>query len=340
MAQKVWTYEEIMRDIVQKHFLPVYLLMGEESYYIDRIVEAIEKNALTPDERAFNLQTFYGMDADIGAVINSAKSYPMGAEHSVVELREAQHMNSIDDIAFYLQNPQPTTILVITYKHGGVDKRKKIIARIASVGVLFESPKIKDSQLPSLIVSYARENGYVVNQKTASVISESIGSDLSRLYGELDKLFVALSASNARNITPEMVEHHIGISKEFNYFELQNALVGKDIFKANQIIKYFDKNPKANPIQVTLPMLFRFFSNLMIAHYSPDRSEHGLSAYMGMADWQVRYNILPALKNYNARKVLQILNEIRLTDGKSKGVGASKVSPGDLLKELIFFILH
>ena len=218
MTQKSWTYEEIMRDIVQKHFRPVYLLMGTESYYIDRIVEAIEKNALTPDDRDFNLQTFYGMEADIGAVINSAKSYPMGTAYNVVELRESQHMDSLDDLAFYLQNPQPTTILVITYKNGVLDRRKKIVTTIASCGILYNSPKIKDSQLPSLVISYARENGYVVNQKTATVISDSIGSDLNRLYGELDKLFVSMSTGNSRHITPEVVENNIGISKEFNYF--------------------------------------------------------------------------------------------------------------------------
>lgn len=340
MAKKAWTYEEIMRDIAQRHFKPVYFLMGEESFYIDRIVESIERNALATEERGFNLQVFYGMDADLGSVINSAKSYPMGAEHSVVELREAQHMKSLDDLTFYLQNPQPTTILVITYKNGSVDRRKKFATTIASIGVLFESAKVRENQLPALVTSYAREHGYVVDNKSSVMIAESVGNDLSRLYGELDKLFVAMSSMNTRNISSEIVERHIGISKDFNYFELQNALINKDVFKANQIVKYFDKNQKAKPIQVTLPILFRFFSSLMVAYYAPDRSERGLASYLGMADWQVRYNILPAMKHYSARKVLEILEEIRATDEKSKGIGGSKYNPGELLKQLIFFILH
>lgn len=334
-----WTYDSIMRDVVQKQFKPVYLLVGEESYYIDRIVEAIENAALSEDEKAFNLYKYYGMDANLGTVINSAKSYPMGAQYNVVELREAQQMKSLDDLSAYMQNPQPTTILIITYKNEKIDKRKKFVSAIASMGVLYETPKVRDNQLPGMVMRYVNEHGYSIDNRSASIISESIGADLSRLYGELDKLFFAMPEGE-RAITPEFVELHIGISKDFNYFELQDALITKNVFKANQIINYFDKNEKANPIQMILPSLFRFFSNLMVAHYTADKSSGGLALTLGMSDWQVRNNILPALKNYNARKVLQILEEIRAADEKSKGMNGSKVPSGDLLKSLMYVILH
>ncbi len=334
-----WTYDSIMRDVVQKQFKPVYLLVGEESYYIDRIVEAIENAALSEDEKAFNLYKYYGMDANLGTVINSAKSYPMGAQYNVVELREAQQMKSLDDLSAYMQNPQPTTILIITYKNEKIDKRKKFVSAIASMGVLYETPKVRDNQLPGMVMRYVNEHGYSIDNRSASIISESIGADLSRLYGELDKLFFAMPEGE-RAITPEFVELHIGISKDFNYFELQDALITKNVFKANQIINYFDKNEKANPIKKILSSLFRFFSNLMVAHYAADKSSGGLALALGMSDWQVRNNILPALKNYKARKVLQILEEIRAADEKSKGMNGSKVPSGDLLKSLMYVILH
>lgn len=333
------TFEDIMRDISQKRFQPVYLLMGAENYYIDRIVEAIVDNALTEDERAFNLITYFGMDADMGRVINSAKSYPMGAAHSVVLLKEAQHLKNLDDLSFYLQHPQPTTILVITYKNGVVDRRKKYVLAIQSQGILFESKKPSESQLYGCVTAYVARHGCTIDKKSASIIADSVGTDLSRLYGELDKLMIALPQGTT-GITPQMVEDNIGISKDYNYFELQNALVERDVFKANQIAAYFDKNQKANPIQVVLPMLFRFFSNAMMAYYSPDKSGRGLAAFLALKEWQVQRNILPVIRNYSARKVLMILDEIRETDRKSKGMYGSKVPSGDLLRSLIFYILH
>jgi len=338
-ARSVLSYENLMRDIARKHFSPVYLLMGEEHYYIDRIAEAIIQNALTEEERGFNLSTFYGLDADLGSVINSAKSYPMGASHSVVFLREAQYLKNLDDLTYYLQHPQLSTILIITYKNGMMDRRKKLISLIESQGVLFESNKPKENELPRLVCEYVIQRGFNIDQKSAQIISDSVGTDLSRMYGELDKLMTSMP-ENKKNITPQIVQDQIGISKDFNYFELQNALIVKDIFKANQIANYFDKNQKQNPLQVLLPMLSRFFASLMVAYYSPDRSERGIANYMGITDWQVRRNIFPAFQNYSAVKVLHILDEIRSTDEKLKGVGGTKISTGDLLKQLIYFILH
>lgn len=338
-ASQTIGYEDLMRDIKQKVFKPVYLLMGSENYYIDQLCDAIINNVLTEDEKAFNLSSYYGMDAEIGNVINSARSYPMGAQYSVVVLREAQHMKNLENLSYYFQNPQPTTILIITYKNGVVDRRKKFVVAIQQQGVVFEAVKPKESLLPGMVINYLAQKGFSVDHKSASIIADSIGTDLSRLYGELDKLMIAMPEGQMV-ITPQIVESNIGISKDFNYFELQDALIRKDAFKAQQIAKYFDDNQKANPIQVVLPMLSRFFSVAMQAYYAPDQSERGLAQFLGMQDWQVRRNVIPVLQKYSGKKVLQILNEIRVVDGKSKGVEGSKVPSGDLLKELICFILH
>lgn len=332
-------FEDLMRDIAHQRFKPVYLLMGAENYYIDCLVDAIIKNALTEDEQAFNLSVYYGMDTDLANVINRAKSYPMGAERSVVVLKEAQHLKNLDLLGYYMQNPQMSTIFVITYKNGTIDGRKSYVKSIQSMGVVYESKKPVEAQLPNFVTAYVEGKGFGIEKKAAMMIADSIGTDLNRLYGELDKLMIAVPQS-CKKITPEMVEANIGISKDYNYFELQNAIVEKDIFKANQIIKYFDSNPKAFPIQALLPMLFRFFSSVLSAYYSPDKSERGLAAFLSMKDWQVRRNIIPVLQKYSAKKVLYILDEIRSTDEKSKGMNGSKVSSGDLMKELLFFILH
>ena len=332
------TFDEIIKDVRARKFKPVYLLMGLENYYIDRIVDEIVKNALTEEEQAFNLNTFYGSDASINDIINSAQSFPMGAECSVVLVKEAQSLKDIDNLTYYLQNVQPTTILVIVYKNGVFDRRKKVATLINSIGVLYDSQKVKDTQLPTIVKSYALQKGFTIDEKSAEIIADAIGADLIRLYGEMDKLFIAMSAGQ-KNITPETVERNIGISKDFNYFEFQNALVEKNAVKAFQIGKYFEANPKASPIQLTLSMLFRFFSTLMMAYYAPQKTLAGIAQYLGMQEWQVRKNVYPAMHVYSARKVLEILDEIRATDEKSKGLEGSKVTPGDNLKQLIAFIL-
>ena len=337
-ASKGPSYENIMKDILSGNVKPVYLLMGAENYYIDKIADAVVEKTLSEEERDFNMHVFYGGDTDINNVINAAQSFPMGAARALVILKEAQELKELENIAYYLQNPQPSTVLLIIYKNGVVDRRKKFVSLISSLGVVFESAKLSDNQLPGLIRTYAREKHVVIDEKSVSLIVESIGADLIRLYGELDKLFLALP--DGVPITPELVEKNIGISKDFNFFEFQNALVEKNAVKAFQIVKYFDKNPKANPIQATLPMLFRFFSNLMMAYYAPQRSPAGIGNYIGMRDWQVEKNIYPAMRVYSAKKVLDILSEIKCADEKSKGVGGARITNGDILKQLVAFILN
>jgi DNA polymerase-3 subunit delta len=338
MAKEI-TYEAIVRDIKEKRFKPIYYLMGEESYYIDRIADYIADTALTETEKEFNQTILYGADTDIHSIINAAKRYPMMADHQVVIIKEAQSIKNMEELSFYLQKPQPATILVICHKHGVIDRRKKLSAEIEKVGVLFESKKVKDGQLPGWIAAYLKRKSVDIEPKAAEMMAEFVGADLSRMSGELEKLIITLPAGKNR-ITPEQIERNIGISKDYNNFELKNALLARDVLKANRIIKYFEENPKANPIQVTLAMLFSFYSNLMLAYYAPEKSEQGVAAQLGLrTTWQAR-EYIQAMRLYSGVKVMQIIGEIRYCDAKSKGVGNSSMSDGELLKELVFKILH
>ena len=239
----------------------------------------------------------------------------------------------------YLKHPQPTTVLVFAHKNGSLDKRKKIVAELEKAGVVLEFKKLKDEQLPAFVNNYMRGKGVVADAKTVLMICESIGADLSRIAGEIDKLCLALP-EDSQTITPELVEENIGISKEYNNFELQSALVRKDVYKANKIINYFASNPKKNPIQLTLAILFGFFSNVMMAYYAPDKSERGVAAYLGLKSaWGVG-DYITAMKNYRAVHVMQILHQIRLADARSKGADAITVPDAEIMKELLFFILH
>lgn len=273
---KETTYEEIARELKNRIYKPVYYLMGEESYYIDRISEYIAQTVLNENEKEFNQTIVYGADTDIATVINAAKRYPMMSKYQVVIVKEAQNIKNIEELAYYLQKPLDSTILVLCHKHGTLDRRKKLAAEIEKVGVLFESKKIKDAQLPGFISSYLKRRSVEIEPKASEMMAEFVGADLSRMAGELEKLIITLPREQKR-ITPEQIERNIGISKDYNNFELRNALVAKDVFKANQIIKYFEENPKTNPLQMTLSVLFNLFSNLMLAYYAPDKSEQGLS---------------------------------------------------------------
>lgn len=336
---KETTYEEIARELKNRVYKPVYYLMGEESYYIDKISEYIMQSVLTEEEKEFNLTVLYGSDTDVTTIINAAKRYPMMAERQVVVVKEAQNVKRMEDLSFYLQKPLQSTILVLCHKHGVIDRRKKLAAEIEKAGVLFESKKVKEAQLPGFISSYLKRKQVEIEPKAAEMMAEFIGTDLSRLAGELEKLVITLP-QGIRRVTPEQIERNIGISKDYNNFELRSALVAKDILKANRIIKYFEENPKTNPLQMTLSVLFGFFSNLMLAYYAPEKSEQGIAAQLGLkSPWQAR-EYMAAMRAYNGIKVMQIIGEIRYCDARSKGVDNSSLSDGDLLRELIYRILH
>ena len=255
-----YTYESIMSELKSGIYHPVYYLMGEEGYYTDKITDYIIEHSLTEVERDFNLTVYYGLETDIDTIVTAAKRFPMMAERQVIIVREAQLLKNLDSLLFYLQNPQPTTVLVFAHKNGSIDKRKKVATELERKGVVLDFKKMKDEQLPSFINTCLREKGLTADNKSVQMMRESIGADLARIAGEIDKLSISLP-QDATAITPELVEEHIGISKEYNNFELQNAIVNKDIYKANRIINYFAQNPKKNPIQMTLALLFGFFSN-------------------------------------------------------------------------------
>lgn len=336
---KETTYEEIARDLKNRIYKPVYYLMGEESYYIDRISEYIAQTVLNENEKEFNQTILYGADTDIATIINAAKRYPMMSKYQVVIVKEAQGVKNIDELSYYLQKPLESTILVLCHKHGVLDRRKKLAAEIEKVGVLFESKKIKDTQLAGFITSYLKRKSIEIEPKASEMMAEFVGTDLSRMAGELEKLIITLPKEQKR-ITPEQIEQNIGISKDYNNYELRNALIIKDVFKANQIIKYFEENPKTNPLQMTLSVLFNFFSNLMLAYYAPEKSEQGIAAQLGLkSPWQSK-DYLAAMRKYSGVKVMQIIGEIRYCDAKSKGVGNSSLGDGELLRELVYKILH
>jgi DNA polymerase-3 subunit delta len=295
---------------------------------------------LQPEERDFNQTVLFGSDVTAAQVIDMAKRYPMMSEYQVVIVKEAQNIRHMEPIEAYLQKPLTSTILVFCHKNGALDRRKRLVGVIDKVGVLYESKKLKERDLPAFIENYLREKGVGIDDKSNQLIAESIGSDLNRLTSELDKLIISLP-ENDRRVTPQIVEDQIGVSKDFNGFELRDAIVYKNVFKANQIIDYFDKNPKAGSIYAFLPLLFNYFENLMIAFYCPKRNDpNEVARYLDMkSSWAVQ-QYMTGMRNYTGMKTLQIIRKIREIDAKSKGLDNPNTPPGELMKELVFFILH
>ena len=334
------TFDGIMRDLRAHKYAPVYYLMGDEPYYIDQITNFIAENALKPEERDFNLSIMFGSDVSSAQIADAARRYPMMAERQVVIVKEAQNLKNTDQIAAYLSKPQMTTILVMCHKNGTIDRRKKLASTVEKVGVLFESKKLKDRDLLSFIEKYLREKGGTIDAKSQQLIADSIGADLSRLTGELEKLMLALPADN-RQVTPELVEKQIGVSKDFNSFELRDAIVNRNVFKANQIINYFDSNPKAGSIYSFLPMIFNYFQNLLIAFYCPQRAnQEAVAQWLELRSPWAAKDYMTGMRNFSATKVMQIIYKIRETDAKSKGIENPNTAPGELMKELLFFIFH
>ena len=333
-------YLEILRDIRSGNFKPVYFLMGEESYFIDLITEAIVKHALTDDERDFNQTIMYGADvANYGVVVNAAKRYPMMAPRQLVVVKEAQQIPNIEMLSFYLKQPLDSTVLVINHKHGTV-KGKKILSEIEQVGVLYESKKLYDNQLPTFINNYVVDSGGTIEPKAMQMLADFIGSDLNRLTSELDKLRISMGEGNKR-ITPDDVERNVGVSKDFNNFELLNAIVTRNVYKATQIVNYFERNPKSNPMVVTVSVLFGFFANLMVAYFAADKSEQGLMQELKLRSTFQARDYIAAMRSYNAFKCIDIIALLRQYDARSKGIGTtSNTTEGEMLRELVFKIMH
>ncbi len=333
------TYEQIVKDIKARKFSPIYLLMGDEPYYIDEITNMLAEAVVPEDMRDFNQTILYGLETNVNDVVISSRRFPMMTDHQLIVIKEAQRLAKIDDLEVYTKSPLASTVLVIAYKGGTVDKRKKFAATVEKNGVVFESKKIPDYKMPAFIGSFVQGKGMTIDDKSAQMLSDYLGNDLSKLSNELDKLIIALPEGQTR-ITPEVIEQNIGISKDYNIFELQKAIITKDIFKANQIADYFEKNPKNNPMIMTLSVLFNFFSNLMICYWAPNKTDNGLAQELGLRSPFMARDYVTALKSYNAFKCMNIISLLRTYDAKGKGVDNVSTPDGQLLKELLYKIMH
>ena len=335
------SFESIMRDLEAGKFAPVYYLMGDEPYYIDKIADYIADHALQPEERDFNQTILFGSDVNASQIADVSRRYPMMAERQVVIVKEAQNIKNTDALEKYFSQPMPSTILVMCHKNGKVDGRKTAYVKaIKTAGVLFESSKLKEKELPGFIESYLKARHVKIDIKSVQMIAENIGADLSRLVGELDKVTLSLPEDN-RVVTPQIVEDQIGVSKEFNGFELRDAIVSRNVYKANLIIKYFDENPKAGSIYSFLPLLFNYFQNLMIAFYAPNnKSQEAVAEWLELRNSWAAKDYMTGMRNYSGMKVMQIISKIREIDAKSKGLDNPNTPAGELMKELIFYILH
>ena len=335
------TFEGIMSELKAGHYAPVYYLMGDESYYIDQLCDYIAEHALQPEERDFNQTIFFGSDVNASQIADAARRYPMMAERQVVIVKEAQNLKNTEALEKYLKQPSQTTILVICHKNGKIDGRKReYVKLIQQAGVLFESQKLKDRDLPAFIENYVKQKNASIDPKSTQLIADAIGADLSRLTSELDKVLISLPENNKR-ITPQVVEDQIGVSKDFNGFELRDAIVNRNVFKANQIINYFDKNPKAGSIYSFLPLLFNYFQNLIIAWYAPNRgSQEAVAEWLELRSPWAAKEYMTGMRNFSAMKTMQIISKLREIDAKSKGLDNPNTPPGELMKELIFYILH
>ncbi len=328
----------LVTNIKNKKLKPIYFLMGEEPYYIDKISDYIESSILTEEERGFNQMVLYGRDVTVEDIVSNAKRFPMMAEHQVVIVKEAQDLSrTIEKLASYAENPQPTTILVVNYKYKKIDKRKALYKTLKKTGVVYESKKLYENQVADWIRRVLSSKGYQISPKAAQMLVEFLGTDLSKINNELEKLQIILPKDT--QISPEHIEENIGISKDFNNFELRKAIGDRNAVKAYKIVNYFAENPKDNPMVVTVSLLFNFFSQLLHFHGLNDKSPRNVASALKINPYFVN-EYVTAARNYPMRKVSTVVASLRTFDVKSKGVGANAVPQGDLLRELVADILN
>jgi len=332
------TYDQLISDLKNKVYRPVYFLCGEEPYYVDLATSFITGNVLSEAEQSFNQTILYGKDSEAGQVSDLARRFPMMASHQVVVLKEAQEMKSFGELIHYVEQPQPSTLLVINYKYKKPDKRQKIFKVLEKQAVWFESKKMYDNQVPGWIAGYASNRKYSMEPKAAALLAEFLGSDLSKIVNEVEKLMVAIGQKGG-TITPALVEKHIGFSKDFNQFELQDALGRRDVVKANRIINYFAENEKKYPFPLTIISLYYFFSKLLLLHYTKDKSRQNLAATLKVNPFFVK-DYESAAKRYSAARLVEIISLLRIYDMRSKGYEGNSTPAGELTRELIFKILH
>ncbi len=340
-------FEQIIEDLKNKIYYPIYFLIGEEPYYIDVISNFIEQNVLSETEKDFNQTIVYGRDTDVQTIISYAKQFPIMSNYQVIIVKEAQDIEELRDkkiknkgieyLSKYIENPLKSTILVICYKYNKIDKIKKYSKLIEKKGVLFESKKLYDNKISDWISNYLKQRGYKISPNACMLLSENLGTDLGKIVNEISKLLINIPKDS--KITEDIIEQNIGISKDFNIFEFQKALGRKDVFKANQIVNYFASNPKENPIIKIIIILYNFFSKVLIYHQLKDKSRKNTASKLSINPFFV-YDYQLAARNYNIQKLCNIISYLREYDLKSKGVGNDSTNGGELLKELTYKILH
>ena len=333
------TFEQIMTELKKERYRSVYFLMGEEPYFIDMITEHIAENALPEQGKAFDQMILYGKDTNVYAVRDSALRFPMMSKHQVVIVKEAQNLKDINKLQFYMEKPLQSTILVICYK-GKFDKRSSLYKNLDKLkdAAVFDSKKLYDNKVPDWITGYLTERGYAIAPAAANLLTEYLGSELSKVANELNKLMITLPV-NEKKITLELIEKNIGISKDYNVFEFQNALGEKNVLKANRIINYFANNPNSNPMVMVISSLYSYFVKILTCHYLPDRSQSAVASALKVNPFFVK-DYEAAARKYPASKIIQIISILREYDLKSKGIGNSSASHGDLMREMTFKILH
>ncbi len=333
------TYDQIMADLSKGHFAPIYFLMGDEPYFIDQITNFIQQNALPPEQQAFNQITIYGKDTNVREIINTAKRYPMMAERMVVIVKEAQNLRNIDDLRFYVQKPQKSTVLVINYKFKTLDKRKNLYKTLqkADYAVVFESKKLYDNQIPRWINSYMQKKGYKIDPVATQLMTEHIGNDLGKIANELEKLTILLPKGTL--INAKIIEQNVGISKDYNTFELQRALGERNFSRVFQITGYFAHNPKAAPFVVVISSLYFYFTKILKVHFSPKKDKNSLAKLLGVHPFFIP-EYQKAAQNYPPSRIVKIIKLLREYDLRNKGVNNASTPAGELLRELMFKILY
>lgn len=339
------TFEQIIADLKKKIYKPIYYLMGEESYYIDEITSYIEKNILPEDEKSFNQTVMYGKDIDMGTLLNTARRFPMMSNYNVVILKEAQNLKGIeglsakevDPLLLYIENPPPSTIMVINLKGKILDKRKKLYKVLDKDSVLMESKRIYENKVGGWIIKHLKTGGYTIDLKASELMASHLGNDLSKVVQEIKKL--TISIPKGTQITLKDIEDNVGISKDFNVFELQNALGSKDVYKANLIISHLGQNPKTKSIVPLISLFYTYFTKILMVHSATDKSERALASLLGVNPYFVR-DYSTAARNYPKIKCIHIIGFLREYDAKSKGIDSPSIDDLDLMRELIYKILH
>jgi DNA polymerase-3 subunit delta len=332
-------YNEIITELKSKIYRPVYFLEGEEPYFIDKITAYIQENVLNEAEKSFNQTILYGKDTTIEDVINTAKRFPMMANNQVVIVKEAQNLNDLKQLGFYIQSPQKSTILVINYKYKSLDKRSKLYKTLKDKAVFFESKKIPEYKIAAWITKYLKNKNTGITDNAAELLAEYLGNDLNKITHELDKLFLTLPKDKDK-ITPDDIEKNIGISKDYNAFELNKALADKDVLKANRIVNHFAKNPNENPLPKTVGSLYYFFSKVLGYHFVKNVSNQKVLASSIKINPKMVWQYKKAAQKYDPNKLARIISYLREYDMKSKGMNNVSTPDGELLRELVFKILH